>query len=129
MKGVLIMAKIEECRGKRVRISANSITIQNDEWKTCGVVRNTSSLYNLQANKQMDYYKKIRQAGLHGKINIKECIISDGIMYIFRNIKSKLWNEAHGYFSEEEKQKCEELEKVYETARNAGFNIIECIYV
>ena len=68
------MAEIKECIGKRVKISKNSITIKTEDGKTCGVVRNTVSLYDLQPNKQMDYHKKIKQVGLHGKISIKDCI-------------------------------------------------------
>ena len=78
------MAEIKDCIGKNVKISKGSITIKDDDNKTCGVVRNIVSLYDLQANKQIDYYRKIRDIGLHGKISIRDCIISDGTMYIFR---------------------------------------------
>ena len=77
----------------------------------------------------MDYYKKIKQAGLHGKISIKDCIIADGIMYVMRNIKSKLWHDEHGYFSEEERQKAEETETIYNALKTAGIDVIECVYV
>ena len=123
------MAEIKDCIGKNVKISKGSITIKAEDGKTCGVVRNIVSLYDMQANKQMDYYKKIKQAGLHGKISIKDCIIADGIMYVFRNIKSKLWHEEYGYFSEAEIQKAEEAETIYNALKTAGIEVIECIYV
>lgn len=123
------MAEIKDCIGKNVKISKSSITIKDDNNKTCGVVRNIISLYDLQANKQMEYYQKLRKLGLHGKISIKNCIIADGTMYVFRNIKSKLWNEKYGYFSEEEKQKVEEQEEIYYTLKTAGIPVIECIYL
>lgn len=123
------MAEIKDCTGKNVKISKGSITIKAEDGKTCGVVRNTTSLYDLQANRQMEYYKKIKQAGLHGKISIKDCIIADGIMYVFRNIKSKLWHDEHGYITEEEKQKAEEMEIIYNALKTAGIDVIECIYV
>lgn len=123
------MADIKECIGKKVKISKGSITIKDDNNKTCGVVRNTTSLYDLQANKQMDYYKQLRELGLHGKISIKDCIIADGTMYVFRNIKSKLFHDKYGYISEEEKQKSEERETIYNILKMAGINVIECIYV
>lgn len=122
------MAEIKDCIGKNVKISKGSITIKGEDGKTCGVIRNITSLYDLQANKQMDYYKKIKQAGLHGKISIKDCIIVDGIMYVFRNIKSKLWHEEYGYFSEAEIKKAEETETIYNTLKTAGIEVIECIY-
>lgn len=125
------MAEIKECIGKRVKISKNSITIKAEDGKTCGVVRNIKSLYDLQPNKQIEYHHKLRKlgTGLHGKISIKDYIISDGIMYAFRNMKSKLYFEEHGYFSEEEKRKYEEQDAIYNTLREAGIEVIECIYV
>ena len=123
------MAEIKDCIGKKVKISKGSITIKTEDGKTCGVVRNIVSLYDMQANKQMDYYKKIKQAGLHGKISIKDCIIVDDTMYVFRNIKSKLWHEKYGFISEEEKQKAEEMETIYNAIRTAGIDVIECVYV
>ena len=123
------MAEIKDCNGKKVKISKGSITIKSDDGKTIGVVRNITSLYDLQANKQMEYYKIIRKLGLHGKISIKDCIIADGVMYVFRNIKSKLWHEKYGFISEEEKQRAEETETIYNTIRMAGIDVIECVYV
>lgn len=125
------MATIKDCIGKRVKISQNSITIKAEDGKTCGVVRNIKSLYDLQPNKQIEYHHKLRKlgTGLHGKISIKDYIISDGVMYIFRNVKSKLWCDEHGYFSEEEKRKYEEQDAIYNTLREAGIEVIECIYV
>ena len=123
------MAEIKDCIGKKVKISKGSITIKTEDGKTCGVVRNIVSLYDMQANKQMDYYKKIKQAGLHGKISIKDCIIEDGTMYVFRNIKSKLFHEKYGFISEEEKQRAEETETIYNAIKTAGIDVIECVYV
>lgn len=123
------MVEIKDCIGKKVKISKNSITIKSNDGKTCGVVRNIISLYDLQANKQMEYYQKLRKLGLHGKISIKECIIANGTMYVFRNIKSKLWHEKYGYISEEEKQRAEEQETTYNALRTAGIDVIECIFV
>lgn len=123
------MAEIKDCMNKKVKISKGSITIKDDDNKTCGVVRNIVSLYDLQANKQMDYYRKIRDIGLHGKISIRECIISDGTMYIFRNIKSKLLHEKYGYMDDNEKQKAEEQESIFNTIKDSGIEVIECIYL
>ena len=123
------MAEIKDCIGKKIKISKSSITIKDDNNKTCGVIRNITSLYDLQANKQIDYYKTLRKLGLHGKISIKECIIANGTMYVFRNIKSKLFHEKYGFISEEEKQKAEETETIYNAIKTAGLNVIECVYV
>lgn len=123
------MAEIQDCAGKKVKISKGSITIKDDNNKTCGVVRNITNLYDLQANKQMEYYRTLRKLGLHGKISIKDCIISDGAMYVFRNIKSKLWHEEYGYISEDEIRKAEEQETIYNILKTAGIDVIECVFV
>ena len=62
-------------------------------------------------------------------ISIKNIIIKDNEMYVFRNIKSKLWYEKYGFISEEEKQKAEETETIYNAIRTAGIDVIECVYV
>lgn len=122
------MAEIKECIGKKVEISKNSITIKSDDGKTCGVVRNIVSLADIQANKQFEYCSKFRRSGLHGKINIKECIIKDNILYVFRNMKSKMFHEQYGYFSEYEKKTAEEKEEMYNTIKNLGIDVIECVF-
>lgn len=123
------MADIKDCIGKNVKISKCSITIKSEDGKTSGVVRNITSLYDLQANKQMEYYRILRKIGIHGKISIKDCIIADSAMYVFRNIKSKLFHEKYGFISEEEKQKAEEQESIYNALKTAGIDVIECVYV
>ena len=124
------MAEIKDCIGKNVKISKGSITIKAEGGKTCGVVRNIVSLYDLQANKQIDYHAKMKKLGISWKnISIKNIIIKDNEMYVFRNIKSKLWHDEHGYFSEEERQKAEETETIYNTLKTAGIDVIECVYV
>lgn len=123
------MSEIKDCIGNKVKISKGSITIKSENGKTSGVVRNITNLYDLQANKQMEYYRTLRKLGLHGKISIKDCVIADGVMYVFRNIKSKLWHEKYGYISEEEKQRVEEQEETYNAIKRAGIDVIECIYV
>lgn len=122
------MAKIKDCEGRKIKISKASITIKDDAGKTCRVVRNIISLYDLQPNKQMDFYKILKNLGLYGKISIKNCIISENTMYVFRNIKSKLYTEKHGYFDEQEKEKSEEQENVYQILKNNNIDVIECIF-
>lgn len=123
------MAEIKDCIEKHVKISKNSITIKAEDGKTCGVVRNIVSLYDMQPNKQFEYYSKLKKLGLHGKINIKECIISNGTLYVFRNMKSKLFHEQYGYFSDEEKYKEEEKDLLYSTIKEFGIDVIECVFV
>ena len=121
--------EILDCKNQLCKISKSSITVKSENGKTKGIVRNICSLYNLQLNKQMDYYRVLKSTGLYGKINIEECIISDGTMYIFRNIKGKLFYEKYGYISEEEKQRAIEKDNLYCSVEEAGFTVIEYIAV
>lgn len=123
------MAGIKECVNQKVKINSRNITIKDEKDKTCGVVRNIISLYDLQVNKQMDYCKKIHDIGIWGKISIKDCIISNDTMYIFRNIKSKLFHEKYGYISDDEVKKANEQEDIFNIVKAAGIEVIECIYV
>ena len=124
------MAEIKDCIGKKVKISKGSITIKSEDGKTSGVVRNVTSLYDLQANKQIEYHAKMKKLDVRWKdISIKNIIIKDNEMYVFHNIKSKLWHEKYGFISEEEKQKAEETETIYNAIRTAGIDVIECVYV
>lgn len=123
------MAEIKDCIGKHVKISKNSITIKNEEGKTCGVVRNVSSLADIQPNKQMDYYKILKKLNLHGKLPLATYIIANNKMYAFRNIKSKLFHEKYGYLTEDERERAEQLEDVYNALSEGGIEVIECIYV
>lgn len=123
------MAEVKDCIGQRVKISKNSITIKNEDGKTCGVVRNIISLYDLQPNKQIEYYSKLRKLGLHGKISIKECIICDNNLYVFKNIKSKLFYKQYGYITEEEKERAEKKEELYNKIMANGIEVIECIFI
>ena len=122
------MASIKDWIGKEIKISKNSITIKNDSGKTCGIVRNISSLYDIQPNKQIDYYKILKESGLRKDISIKNCIIKDNEMYLFRNMRSKLFHKEYGYFSELEKEKEEKEDLIYKTAAEKGLNVIECLF-
>jgi hypothetical protein len=125
------MADIKDCIGKRVKISKASLTIKNNEGKTCGVVRNIVSLYNMQPNRQMDYYSKLKRLNISMKdISLRDVIIKDNIMYVFRNVKTKLFYANSDYEIDDcEKEKMEKQEVMYDRIKNAGIEVIECIFV
>lgn len=122
------MANINDCKNKKIKISKNSITIKSEDGKTAGVVKNIITLYDMQANKQMQFYRELKKIGCSNIISIKDIIVIENKMYVIRNIKSKLFNEAHGYFSEEEQKKAEEKEAAYTRCKEAGIEVIECIF-
>lgn len=79
------MAKIQDCIGQMVLVSAHSITIKDENDKTRGLVRNVDNLYDLAPNKQFPLARMIEQAGLSrdkyfGYCN--ELLIIDGELYV-----------------------------------------------
>ncbi len=60
------MADIKDCIGKEIKIGKTSITIKGENGKTCGVVRDIKKFIDLQANKQIDYFKLLRKSGIWG---------------------------------------------------------------
>lgn len=123
------MAKIEDCIGKKVKISPCSITIKDEEFKTRGVVRNIISLADLHGARKFDYATKVMNAGIHGLISIRDYIIHDEKMYVFRDMSSVLFHRKYGYWSEDEKNKMEEKQKIYDKIASVGFPIIECVFI
>ena len=125
------MADIKDCIGKNVKISKCSITIKSDDGKTCGVVRDIRKFNDIQANKQMEYFHLLKKVGAWESRNfdVNSCVEKDGKLYTFRNMKSKLFHEKYGYFSENEKQNAEEQETIYNALETARVGVIECIFV
>lgn len=123
------MAEIKDCIGKEVKISKCSITIKSEEGKTCGVVRDIRRFKDIQQNKISDYFHLLKKCGAWGNKNfdVNNCIEKDGKLYAFRNMKSKMFNEKYGYFSEEEKSNAEEQKKIYNTLNENGVEIINCV--
>lgn len=124
------MAEIKDCVGKNIKISKCSITIKSKEGKTCGVVKNIRKLHDIQTNKQMDYFHLLRKSGAWGSSNfdMDNCIEKDGKLYAFRNMKSKMFHEKYGYFSENEIKNAEEQESIYNALKYNGIDVIECIF-
>lgn len=125
------MAEIKDCIGKNLKISKCSITIKSDDGKTCGVVKNIRKFHDIQTNKQMDYFHLLRKSGAWGSSNfdVDSCIEKDGKLYAFRNMKSKLFHEKYGYFSEDEIKNAEEQEYIYNALKDAGIDVIECLFI
>lgn len=123
------MAEIKDCIGKNVKISKSSITIKDECGKTRGIVKGVVSVHNMQLNKQADYFHLFKKLNVWGKISLSNCIVKDGKLFVFRNVKSKMFHNKYGYFSDYEKEKAEQEEETFKTLRDAGIEVIECIFV
>lgn len=121
--------EILECKNQRIKISKGSITVKNDNDKTAGVVKNIISLFDIQANKQYDFYSKLKKSGINPMdIGLKNIIIKDDTMYFFRNIKHKLYCEEHGYPMDIDREHIEKENVLYNKLLENGYEVIECIY-
>lgn len=125
------MAEIKDCIGKEIKISKCSITIKSEEGKTCGIVHDIRKFKDIQTNKQMEYFRLLKSVGAWGNRNfdIDSCIEKDGKLYAFRNMKSKIFYEKYGYFTEKEIKNAEEQENIYNALKDYGIGVIECIFV
>lgn len=68
----------------QVKISKNSITVLNDNtMKTKGIIRNITSFYNLQPNKQFDLHKSIKGIISHEYLKNVYYTIDKEIVFLF----------------------------------------------
>ena len=44
-------------------------------------------------------------------------------------MKSKVFHEKYGYFTEEEKSNAEEQENIYSALKATGIDVIECLFI
>lgn len=80
--------EIKDIENKRVKISARSITVKDENDKTCGIVRNVVRFKDLPINKQFDWFKVVKECGVWGHENLlNRFLICDGKAYFLFNTK------------------------------------------
>lgn len=120
------MAEMKDCQGKLVKICKSSITIKDENGKTCGVVRDITRFSDVQPNKQFEIGSCLRKMGVAKWVDMSACVMKGTNFYFLRNVKSKLFHEKHGFFSDEEKQRYDKTNEAYEKITAAGLEVIEC---
>lgn len=79
---------MERITGKKIKVSAHSITIKGENGKTAGVIRNTCKFKELQAGKQMEFFKAVRLGGVWGDSDLMENVVfKDGKMYFLHDLR------------------------------------------
>ena len=79
---------MERITGKKIKVSAHSITIKGESGKTAGVIRNTCKFKELQAGKQMEFFKAVRLGGVWGDSDLMENVVfKDGKMYFLHDLR------------------------------------------
>ena len=123
---------ISELENKHIKIGKTSITVINTENnKTCGVVRNICKFKDLQPNKQIEYFKSLRSAGLWGcgiAEIIDAVIIAENQLYYLHNLKpietyNKLFKGVDGW--ESEQRRAEERQTIAENMKQFS-TVINC---
>lgn len=79
--------KIENIAGKRIKVSQHSITVKDENGKTAGVVRDTCWFQDLQSNKQIDFWKILRESGVWCADLIGNVVFCDGKMYYLHDLR------------------------------------------
>lgn len=85
------MANIFDCENQEIKIGKTSITIKNrDTGKTKGIVKDITKFKDMQPNKQMQYFKKLKSLNIWGNkmVNMDNVIIQDGSIVLFRNMRT-----------------------------------------
>ena len=114
--------EIMDIKNQYVKLSKGSVTVKGENGKTKGLVRGLTRFLDLQANKKIDYSKLLRNSGVWGnsKINMDNCYILDGTVYLIRNMNS------YKYYTEEEKEK---YDTMYQNIASYGIIVIPCYFV
>lgn len=77
---------MQELEGKRIKISAGTITVKDEYGKTRGMVRNIRALKRMNGRERFDLWQLMKKAeiGLDANINI---ILAGGKFYFLNNTR------------------------------------------
>lgn len=108
---------IEDIEGKNVKLSPRSICVKRDDGKTGGMVSGVVNFLNLPANRQVDFFKMLRETGIWDYGLANHVYVDGKTPYYIQDIR-KLENlkkvAAYGY--EYDREKAEKLEMIAENA-------------
>lgn len=122
------MANIIDCENEEIKIGKTSITIKNKETgKTKGIVRNITKFKDIQPNKQIDYFKRLKELNLWRNriVNMNNVLIQDGEIIVFRNMRSSDFYKQYGFVDITEKEKHEKENAFYEEL-SKKIQVIHC---
>lgn len=122
------MANIIDCENEEIKIGKTSITIKNKETgKTKGIVKNITKFKDIQPNKQIDYFKRLKELNLWRNriVNMNNVLIQDGEIIVFRNMRSSDFYKQYGFVDITEKEKHEKENAFYEEL-SKKIQVIHC---
>ena len=123
--------KIFELEGKNVKICKTSLTVKDENGKTCGVVTGVKTWKTLSPREQFDVAKTIKKAGIWGsKFDLlKNTVFCGKQIYLLNNLKKKDFFEKYtrGKLPEEEKRYLEYMEAIEKASEFV--NVLNCFVV
>lgn len=125
---------IEDVKNRYIKISPRSITVKNENGKTCGVVRDIRLFKDVRPYIQMQYFQALRKAGIWGckfRNLMQSVIISDGKCYYMHNLTpienyKRIFESESSKFFETEKEHYKQLLNIAEEAKVNGIEVIPC---
>ena len=107
--------EMKDIIGKRIKLSANSITVKDENGKTRGIVRGARRFKDCCANQQIEIRGKIKKAGI-SFINVGvnfDCVVNaEGKWWYINDLK---WESDYFKYFE---GRDENIDKKYQNRRN-----------
>lgn len=107
--------EMKDIIGKRIKLSANSITVKDENGKTRGIVRGARRFKDCRANQQIEIRGKIKNAGIsfiNAGVNFDCVINAEGKWWYINDLK---WESDYFKYFE---GRDESLDKKYQNRRN-----------
>lgn len=120
--------------GKHVKIGKTSITVRDDNGKTCGIIRNAWKFCELQPNKQVDFSKSVRASGLWGcSIDgiMNRVVICEGKIYYFNDLRvleqyEQMMKSSFGGFLDTVTKNYIRRKNIVEGCKENAITVINC---
>lgn len=124
--------KINDINNKKVKIGVTSITVKDDNDKTCGVVRNISRFKDLSPRMAQPLWKKLRECGLWGTKYMENVVVCDGQLCYLHNLKAdKFYHDIKEILTdcemlEDETKRFDYRQDVKNRAEANGIKVMSC---
>lgn len=126
-----------DLKNKRVKISAGTITVKDENDKTCGMVRGVRPFKSWAPREAAEYFKSLKASGIWGSRDVStENVILDGKQLYYLNDLRPLQNyeRMRAVFEsdpawESEVRHYQVRKAIAEQAAAAGMIVIDCYVI
>lgn len=122
---------IHQIENRRVKISAHSITVKNENGKTCGIVH-ADRLVDCPMRIIRDHWKTLRQAGLWGTPEYHNVVLCENKLYLLystwvEDFLEKYPNRTLTALDLDSRYEKRQEQIMY--AQTAGVEVISCLVI